>query len=86
MVEPFQIGHVALEGCRNIYTYSTFLIIMPLEEEFVRYLASLNSSEAEFNKLSLVERSIIRTNFTSSTSSASQLQQSKTLFFCEIIF
>ena len=33
---------------------------LPLEE----YLASLNSSEAEFNKLSLVERSIIRTNFT----------------------
>ena len=59
---------------------------MPLEEEFVRYLVSLNSSEAEFNKLSLVDRSIVRTNFTSSTSSSSQSQQSKTLFFCEVIF
>ena len=36
---------------------------MPLEAEFVQYLASLNSSEAEFNSLSLVERSSIRRNF-----------------------
>eukprot|EP01035_Chromulina_nebulosa_P022988 gene22988-29783_t len=36
---------------------------MPLEPEFVQYLASLNSSEAEFNSLPLVERSSIRRNF-----------------------
>jgi len=38
---------------------------MPLEPEFVQYLASLNSSEAEFNSLPLVERSTIRRNFSS---------------------
>jgi len=36
---------------------------MPLEAEFVQYLATLNSSEAEFNSLPLVERSTIRRNF-----------------------
>ena len=42
---------------------ATFRRKMPLEAEFVQYLASLNSSEAEFNSLSLVERSSIRRNF-----------------------
>lgn len=36
---------------------------MPLEPEFVQYLASLNCSEAEFNALPVVERSSIRRNF-----------------------
>ena len=49
---------------RGLLTFRREIRIkMPLEAGFVQYLASLNSSEAEFNSLSLVERSSIRRNF-----------------------